>query len=638
MRKALVIVAAAAALAACGGGGDDAPTGTGGQTPTLSLSLSPTTLSVAQSGSGTVGVTIARGGGLTANVDLSIEGAPTGVTGTFSPASLANGVTASTLTLNASSTATAGTANVTIRAKSTGVSDQTATVALTVTAASSGGGFTITTAPATITQGGNAASTVTIARSGSFTGAVALTVSGAPAGLTATLNPTSVAAGSTTSTLSLAATAATAAGTYTLTVSGTGTGVANQSATIAVTVQTASTGTGNIAWTYCSNALPVWFAVSSDASTGNWTRVLPDANNTFKFNVTGAYGGVTVITQGTNAFTTSVTYGTAAEITSQAATCAGGVQKTLTGTVAGLATGDLAAVAMGGTSATVSAPTTGFTLTNVAGGPQDLLAVQSSSSFNGTGIVFAAKKGIIRRSLNLANNAVIPVLDFSAAEAFTPASASVTMANGGSDLLSLALGYFTANGSSGSFTAGIPSTTATQTYYGVPAANQATGDFHALIGSAIVVNGTTTTQIRTATKFFKTVANQTLTFGAAPSTATVTVAATTPVVRLRAQAPVISDYNKLFTISYSQSAGGVSRQVTILGTAAALNNPSSIDATIPDFSGVAGFDTNWGLKTGSAVTWVWSASGWTFTSNPFGSSPVEGGVVLSGSKIGTITP
>src|SRR5690242_20314204 len=115
MRKALVILAAAA-LAACGGGGDDGPTGTTGQTPTLSLSISPTAVSVQQSGSNTVAITIARGGGLAANVDLSLEGAPTGVTGSFSPASLANGVTSSTLTLNASSAATAGTSNITIRA------------------------------------------------------------------------------------------------------------------------------------------------------------------------------------------------------------------------------------------------------------------------------------------------------------------------------------------------------------------------------------------------------------------------------------------------------------------------------------------------------------------------------------------
>jgi hypothetical protein len=401
-------------------------------------------------------------------------------------------------------------------------------------------------------------------------------------------------------------------------------------------VQAASSGTGNIAWTYCSNAVPLWFAVQD--GTGNWTRVLPDANNTFKFNINSATGGVAVVMPGTSAFTTNITYGTAAELTSQAATCVGGVQKTLTGTVAGLASGDLAAIAMGGSVATVTAPTTGFTLQNVAGGAQDLIAVQSAQTISGTGITYTAKKGIIRRNLNLANNAAIPVLDFSAAEAFTPASATVTMANGGSDLLGLALGYFTSNGSSGSFTAGIPSNTATQTYYGVPAANQATGDFHALIGSAIVVSGTGASQLRTATKFFKTVANQTLTFGAVPNTPTITTAATTPVARLRAQWAVQTDYNKLYTIAYTQTAGGITRQVNITATAAALSNPANVDITIPDFSGVTGFDTNWGLKTGTVVNWLTNASGWSFAGGAFGSTPVEGGVVLSGSKLGTVTP
>jgi hypothetical protein len=635
MRKALAVLIAVG-LAGCGGGGDDSgPTGTGGQTPTLALSVSPATLSVQQSGSGTVAITITRGGGLTANVDLSVEGAPTGVTGAFSPASLANGVTSSTLTLSASSTAAAGTSTVTVRAKSSGVSDQTATVALTVTAASSAGGFTITTAPATVVQGATATSNVTIARTGAFSGAVALTVSGAPTGLTATLNPTSVTG--TSSTLTLNAAATTATGSYTLTVSGTGTGVANQSATVGVTVQAASTSTGNIAWTYCSNALPLWFAVQDGS--GAWTRVTPDVNNTFKFNINSATGGVAVVTQGTSAFTTNVTYGTAAELTSQAATCAGGVQKTLTGTFAGLASGDLAAVAMGGAVATVTSPTTGFTLNNVAGGTQDLLAVQSSQTISGASIAIVAKKGIIRRSLNLANNAVIPVLDFNAAEAFTPASATVTLANGGSDFVTMSLGYFTSNGSSGSFTTGFPSSSATQTYYGVPAANQATGDFHALIGAAATISGTSVTQVRTATKFFKTVANQTLTFGAAPGATTVTTAATSPVARLRAQWTVQSDYNKLFTVGYTQSVASVARQVNVTATAAALGgNPTAIDLMIPDLSGVTGFDTNWGLKTGTAVTWLSNSSGWSFAAGAFGTSPVEGGVILTGSKLGTITP
>ena len=334
-----------------------------------------------------------------------------------------------------------------------------------------------------------------------------------------------------------------------------------------------------------------------------------------------------------SSFTTNITFGSAAELTSGAAACVGGGQKTLTGTVAGVGQTDIAAVAMGGAVATPTASNTGFTLTSVAGGPQDLLAVLSSQTFSGTSLVFAAKKGIIRRSLNLANNAAIPVLDFNAAEAFTPVSATLTMANGGTDLLSVALGYFTANGSSGSFTAGIPSNTATQTYYGVPAANQATGDFHALISSAIVVSGTSTTQIRSATKFFKTVADQTLTFGATPNAATVSAVATPLVARLRAQWNVQSDYNKMFTIGYSQTVGGIARSVNITATAASLGgSPTAIDITIPDFSGVTGFDAKWGLKAGTAVTWVTTSSGWTVAAGPFGGTPVEGGVVLSGTK------
>jgi hypothetical protein len=201
MRK-LGTIAFAAALAACGGGGNDSPTGTnpGTQTPTLDLAISSATISV-QQGSTSQGLTlsITRGGGLTASVDLSVEGVPAGVTPILTPASLASGVTSSILTLVAGSTTAPGTTNLTIRAKATGVADKTAALALTITAAPQPGGFTLSGAAisGSIVQGTSATSTITVARTGSFTGAVALTaaVTGSPSGVTATLNPTSIAAG-----------------------------------------------------------------------------------------------------------------------------------------------------------------------------------------------------------------------------------------------------------------------------------------------------------------------------------------------------------------------------------------------------------------------------------------------------------
>ncbi|WP_438316285.1 M28 family peptidase [Streptomyces sp. HUAS TT3] len=102
-------------------------------------------------------------------------------------------------------------------------------VAYTVWQQAVGGGtpaqdFSIGTSPASgsTEPGGSVTSTVNTTTVSGSPQTVALTVSGAPAGVTATLNPASVQSGSS-STLSVQVGSGTTAGTYTLTVTGTGT-------------------------------------------------------------------------------------------------------------------------------------------------------------------------------------------------------------------------------------------------------------------------------------------------------------------------------------------------------------------------------------------------------------------------------
>src|SRR5678815_1830856 len=134
--------------------------------------------------------------------------------------------------------------------------------------------YTMAVSPASVsvTQGAAAGSaTVTVTRTGGFTGAVALTTSGAPTGLTVTANPTSIPGTATTSALSISAASNTAPGTYTITVNGAATGVTNQSATFSVVVTAPSSG--NASWQFCASNAPLWFAVQD--GTGAWTRVTP---------------------------------------------------------------------------------------------------------------------------------------------------------------------------------------------------------------------------------------------------------------------------------------------------------------------------------------------------------------------------
>jgi hypothetical protein len=80
-----------------------------------------------------VQVTVSRTGGYTGTIDVSAEGLPTGVSAAFVPATVPANSTASVLTLQASATATLGTANATVRARAAGVGD--ATVQLTIVVA-----------------------------------------------------------------------------------------------------------------------------------------------------------------------------------------------------------------------------------------------------------------------------------------------------------------------------------------------------------------------------------------------------------------------------------------------------------------------------------------------------------------------
>ncbi|GAA1236276.1 hypothetical protein GCM10009665_28050 [Kitasatospora nipponensis] len=92
---------------------------------------------------------------------------------------------------------------------------------------------------------------------------MALTVSGAPAGVTATLSPASVTAGAS-STLSIATTAATAPGSYPLTVTGTAAS-GTHTATYTLTVTGTSTGGSLVNGGFETGSLSPWTCQSGGA-------------------------------------------------------------------------------------------------------------------------------------------------------------------------------------------------------------------------------------------------------------------------------------------------------------------------------------------------------------------------------------
>lgn len=210
----------------------------------FTLKASPATLSLTQGSSVTDTITPADSGCFTGSVTLAASGLPSGVTAAFSQ----NPTTGSSvLTLTASSTATVGTSTMTITGTS-GTLTATTTIALTAVASETGS-FTLKPSASALTLhlAAGVTDTITVTDVGGFTGAVTLTASGMPSGVTAAFgtNPTT---GS--SVLSLTASSAATVGTSTITVQGTSTGTSSgtlsASTTFALTIS--ATPLVQIAW------------------------------------------------------------------------------------------------------------------------------------------------------------------------------------------------------------------------------------------------------------------------------------------------------------------------------------------------------------------------------------------------------
>jgi hypothetical protein len=212
-------------------------------TPDFTVSASPASLSVTQGSSGSTAISTTVSGGFNSALSLSVSGLPTGVSASFSPASIAApGAGNSTLTFTASSTATTGTTNVTVTA-SGGSITHTSIVALTVNAAATPD-FAISASPAnlSVTQGNSGSTTVSTTVSGGFNSTVSLSASGLPTGVTASFNPASIAApDSGSSTLTFSATSTATTGTPNVTVNANGGGVTHTT-TIALTVSASGGG------------------------------------------------------------------------------------------------------------------------------------------------------------------------------------------------------------------------------------------------------------------------------------------------------------------------------------------------------------------------------------------------------------
>jgi hypothetical protein len=552
------------------------------QAPAYTLTV-PAALQLEPGQSGSLNVALSRTN-FAGAVSLAVEGVPSGASAAFAP----NPATADASALTISTgTAAAGTYTLTVRGTAAGLADRTGTVALTIATPS----YTLTLGGATVAlpQGQGTTVNVTLART-NFGGAVAFTLSGVPSGATATVSPASTNGSG--AVISLNAGTA-AVGTYTITVTGTASGLADRTATIALTVSAAPAGT-NIVYHLCTT--PIW--VGYQSGTGAWTALPVAADRTYSFTVAGIGAIAYVLANGGNGgqsgYSIGVIYGSAADLQALGGgTCAAGT-KSVTGTVSGVPTGESASISLG--AASTSEVVGPFTLTGVADGPHDLVATRDFVNISDQG----ASKLIIRRALDPANGAALPGLDFNAAESLTPVLATLTVTNVSSEQTFAFADFLTANGSSGALS-GTFVTGGQAPYRGVPQASLIAGDLHSLL-----TYGSTSTALHGIQAYFSTAIDRTLALPPAMATPTVFALATTPYARFRTQVASQSEYGVLLFSEYSQgdadAPAPTNRFVDVIATAGYFNGlPPAWVADVPDLSAAAGFNSAWGLVAGATT-------------------------------------
>jgi hypothetical protein len=419
---------------------------------------------------------------------------------------------------------------------------------------------------------------------------------------------------------------------------GAGTAAAlTRSATLNGTVTPGSGGgTGNVNWTFCdSEDFPLWFAVQQGS--GAWNRITSTGTTTRVYNFSMSGNGAVAYAQNIGSGGVGVTvqylsqaeleYGATAECVSNPA------KKTLTGTVAGVSAGQTATVMVGSGSGSASANGP-VTVTGVPTSTTDLFATRSA--FNLTTFTLAPDRAILRRNVNFAS-VISPTLDFSGGDSFAMASAPYTFTNLNGEAATVTSLFLTANGTAGSVVSSLNSTANPATVFGVPSSLTQAGDLHGVLAVAITGGTGQNTSSRGITQYNRELTARTVDFGPALTNPTLTSLGSTPYVRFSATGPWQAEYGNSVGVGYTKAVtGGNAWTLTVSRNYAGMS-ASTYSLVIPDFSGVSGFNTAWGLGAGTAnvaITASGVVSGFSTTSGTWS----EGGFFRFGSRTTTIAP
>ena len=363
----------------------------------------------------------------------------------------------------------------------------------------------------------------------------------------------------------------------------------------------------SVAVAYCAGLEPLWVAFQD--GDGAWTRVQPTVsggNTIFRAEFAADRGAIATVSRSGGTFSiVSVLYGTPAELETVGDTnprhCFPAFARTLLGTAIGIDSGEVAFVAASfGQRARVS-PESTFELKALPTGPRDLLATRFAHA-DGSGPI---TRMILRRDIDVPDSTVLPVFDFSSAEAFAPAIANVTLDGVSAESATSGTRLLTSHDEISVTLASILTADLTRPYTAVPEAQLRPGELQIVSANT---SAATTGTARTTTSYFRAPIDRTLRFGALLVQPTFTTLATAPL-RLRAHFVPQADYDRETLITYQQDT---TLFVTVAMTAAYAGlSPDGYDLITPDLSGAAGFDPTWLLREGSLLFWNASRIGGT---------------------------
>lgn len=175
------------------------------------------------------------------------------------------------------------------------------------------------------------------------------------------------------------------------------------------------------------------------------------------------------------------------------------------------------------------------------------------------------------------------------------ATATFTPQNLNGETLMVMSQLLTANGTSAILTTGAQGSS---TWYGLPASLAASSDTYVVFATAM--GSGTLPPTRNVIMGSSSVQNLTGTFGPALNTPRIAIAGTSPYVRPRATLTTQAEYGDWFTTDFQQGDGANYRDVQIQKTGAYNSGAGTITFELPDFSGVSGWNNDWGLKGGRA--------------------------------------